>query len=61
MADFQKESNEQQLRANEMVKNLITRILGREEEFTVVIRRAVMKRFNKDSSLIMVPPLEVMF
>lgn len=57
--DFPKESSEQSARAVEMMRSLISRVLGREEEFTISVRKSVQRRYAKESSKVIVPPIEV--
>jgi hypothetical protein len=50
----------QNARATEVVKELMVKILGREESFKVAVRRgANTLRRARDSTLFLLPPIEV--
>lgn len=59
IANFPKDISSQNSRGSEIVKDLIRRVLGREEQFTLLVRRSGQQRFAKDSAQVVVPPLEV--
>lgn len=56
---YPKEAGEQNAKAVGMIKELMMKVLGREEEFSLTIRKSTQQRFAKDSKLILVPPIEV--
>lgn len=58
-ADYPKDTNEQSAKAVELVKDLVLRVLGREETFSLVVRKSSQRRYAKDSTLVLVPPIEV--
>ena len=51
--------SEQNARAVELVKELMLKVLGREKEFSVIVRKSNQRRFMKDSTEILIPPMEV--
>jgi hypothetical protein len=52
----------QNARANEIVKEMIQKVLGREEAFKLSVRRgANILRKARDSTLLLLPPIEVRF
>ena len=59
MKDFPKDFSEQSNRATEIVRDIIKKVLNREEPFTLTVRKTTNIRFAKDSSLVIVPPIEV--
>ncbi len=59
-SDFPKEMAAQNVKAAAMISDLIKRVLGREEPFTISVRRGNgTLRFARDSTLYLVPPIEV--
>jgi hypothetical protein len=50
---------EQNARATEIVKDLLKRVLGREETFSLTVRKSGQRRVYKDTDLVMIPPIEV--
>ena len=49
------------MRALEIMKNLVMRVLGREEAFNLSVRRGAQAlRYVKDSAMLMIPPIEVL-
>ncbi len=59
-AEFPTELASQNARATEMVRELIIKVLGREEPFKVSVRRgANILRKARDSTLLLLPPIEV--
>jgi hypothetical protein len=51
----------QNARATEIIKEMIVKVLGREEKFHVSVRRgANTLRKARDSTLLLLPPMEVM-
>lgn len=57
--NYPKEASEQNAKAVGMIKELVMKVLGREEEFSLTVRKSNTHRFAKDSKLIIVPPIEV--
>lgn len=58
---YPREASEQNAKAVGMIKELMQKVLGRDEEFSLSVRRSTQQRFAKDSKLILVPPIEVRF
>lgn len=58
-ADYPKDTNEQSAKAVEIVKDLVMRVLGRDETFSLVVRKSSQRRYAKDSTMVLVPPIEV--
>ena len=59
-ADFPKELSAQNMKATSMVHELIKRVLGREEAFTLSVRKGSgTVRYARDSTMLLVPPVEV--
>lgn len=58
--DYPKETNEQSAKAVEIVKDLVLRVLGRDETFSLVVRKSAQRRYAKDSNLVLIPPIEVL-
>lgn len=58
-ADFPKALSEQNSKATEAVRELIKKVLNREEEFTIILRKSNQRRYVKDSTEVIIPPLEV--
>jgi hypothetical protein len=59
-AEFPTELGAQNVKATEIVKELIVKILGREEPFKLSVRRgANVLRKARDSTLLLLPPIEV--
>jgi hypothetical protein len=60
VAEFPTDLAGQNTRANEIVREMIKKVLGREEAFKVSVRRgANVLRKARDSTLLLLPPLEV--
>lgn len=59
VADYPKDTNEQSAKAVEVVKDLVAKVLGRDEPFSLVVRKSAQRRYAKDSTLVLVPPIEV--
>ncbi len=57
--EFPREQGEQRDRATELIKDLVQKVLNREEAFTVVVRKTHQVRYAKNSTMILVPPIEV--
>lgn len=57
--EFPKDHAEQHVQAVEIVKDLIKKVLNRDEKFTLTVRKVAKVRYAKDSALILVPPQEV--
>jgi len=57
--EFPKDYAEQHTKAVEMVKALLNKVLNREETFTLTVRKIAKLRYARDSSMIILPPLEV--
>jgi hypothetical protein len=58
--EFPKEMAAQNMQATAMVKDLINRVLGREEPFTLTVRKGSgTLRYARDSALLLLPPVEV--
>lgn len=57
--NFPKDLAAQNVKGSEVVKELIRKVLGREEPFTLLVRRSGQPRFAKDSPQMVVPPMEV--
>jgi hypothetical protein len=61
-ADFPKELSAQNMKATSMVHELIKRVLGREESFTLSVRKGSgVVRYARDSTMLLVPPVEVTY
>lgn len=58
-ADYPKDTNEQSAKAVELVKDLVARVMGRDEAFSLIVRKSAQRRYAKDSTLVLVPPIEV--
>ncbi len=59
-ADFPSDLAGQNTKATELIKEMILRVLGREEAFKVAVRRgANVLRKARDSTLFLLPPIEV--
>ncbi len=59
-AEFPKDPAAQSMQANIIIKDLLTRVLGREEAFTISVRRGSgTLRYARDSTLLLLPPIEV--
>jgi hypothetical protein len=58
MEDYPKELTDQNLKAQELVKSMMLKVLNREEPFTLTLRSG-QRRYSRDSSLVLVPPIEV--
>lgn len=52
----------QNTRANEIIKELVIKVLGREEKFSVSVRRGsnILRR-ARDSTMFLLPPMEVKY
>ncbi len=60
-ADFPKEAAAQNVKAASMIHELILRVLGREEQFNLSVRRGSGNlRLARDSTMYLVPPIEVL-
>jgi len=57
--DFPKDYSEQHTKAVEIVKALIAKVLNREETFTLTVRKTAKVRYARDSTMILLPPVEV--
>jgi hypothetical protein len=58
--DFPKDVAAQNVKANAMIHELIVRVLGREEQFGISVRRGSgTQRYARDSNMLLVPPIEV--
>jgi hypothetical protein len=57
--DYPKTLPEQNAKVKELLKDLIPKILGRDEPFSVILRKSGQRRYAKDTSEVIVPPLEV--
>lgn len=57
--DFPKDIAGQNSKTVEIVRDLIKRILGREEEFSLTVKKSAQQRYAKESPMIMIPPVEV--
>jgi hypothetical protein len=58
--EFPKEIAAQTMQANIMIKDLISRVLGREEPFSIIVRKGSgTLRYARDSTLLLLPPVEV--
>jgi hypothetical protein len=51
----------QSVKATEIIGELVRRVLGRDEEFSLSVRRNITRKFAKDSTQILLPPIEVIF
>jgi hypothetical protein len=48
------------MQANVIIKDLLTKVLGREEPFSITVRRGSgILRYARDSTMFLVPPIEV--
>jgi hypothetical protein len=57
--EFPKDLPSQITKATEIVKGIIQKVLNREEEFTLTVRKQSVLKTARDSALIIVPPIEV--
>jgi hypothetical protein len=58
--EFPKEIAAQNMQANIMIKDLISRILGREEPYSISVRKGSgTQRYVRDSPLLLLTPVEV--
>ncbi len=59
-SEFPKELSAQNMKATAMVHELIKRVLGREEPFTLSVRKGSgTVRYARDSNMLLIPPIEV--
>ena len=58
-ATFPEKLSDQTSKAIELVRALIMKVLNREEEFTLNLRKSNQRRFDKVTHEVIVPPLEV--
>ncbi len=59
--EFPKDLAEQNAKAVEAVRDIVKRVLGRDEPFSLVVRKSNQRRYVKDTSLVIIPPVEVSF
>ncbi len=61
-SEFPKETAAQNAKANAMIHELVVKVLGREEPFSISLRRGGTGtlRYARDSTLLLVPPIEVL-
>ena len=45
----------------EIVKTLLEKVLGRSEDFSLSVRKGVNRRYAKESSYVLLPPVEVIY
>ncbi len=57
--EYPKDVNEQSGRAVSLMRQVVARVLGRDEEFSLSVKKVHQLRYVKDSTVVMVPPLEV--
>jgi hypothetical protein len=57
--EFPADPSGQNARAFEIVREIVKKVLNRDEEFTITVRKTSQLRYAKDSALILVPPIEV--
>jgi hypothetical protein len=58
--DFPRDAQGQAAKAMEVMKVMVTRVLGREEAFTLSVRKGSQTlRYAKDSAMLLLPPIEV--
>ncbi len=61
-AEFPSDLAGQNARATEIIKEMIKKVLGRDEAFKVAVRRgANVLRKARDSTLLLLPPIEVSY
>jgi hypothetical protein len=61
-SEFPSDLSGQNAKATEMIKEMMKRVLGREEAFKVAVRRgANVLRKARDSTMFLLPPIEVRF
>jgi hypothetical protein len=60
-SEFPKEVSAQNARAQTLIHELVLRVLGREEPFSISLRRGGTGtiRYARNSTLLLVPPVEV--
>jgi len=58
--NFPKEIADQHLIANEMMKDMVSKVLSREEPFSLSVRREVQRKYVKGTNEVIVPPVEVL-
>ncbi len=58
--EFPKDPGAQTMQANIIIKDLVTKVLGREETFSISVRRGSgILRYARGSTMFLVPPIEV--
>lgn len=57
--DFPKDIAGQNSKTVEVVRDLLKRVLGREEDFSLSVRKSAQRRYAKESPMVMIPPVEV--
>jgi hypothetical protein len=58
--EFPKELSAQNMKATAMVHEMIKKVLGREEPFTLSVRKGSGTiRYARDSNMLLIPPIEV--
>ncbi len=58
--EFPKELSAQNMKATAMVHEMIKKVLGREEPFTLSVRKGSgTVRYARDSNMLLIPPIEV--
>jgi len=58
--NFPKEIGDQHLIANEMMKDMVLKVLSREEPFSLTVRKVVQRKYAKGTNEVIVPPVEVL-
>ncbi len=57
--EFPQELAEQNARASELIRDIIKKVLGRDEPFTLTVRKSGQRRYAKDTMQVLLPPIEV--
>jgi hypothetical protein len=59
--DLPREIAGQNAKAVEVISELVKRVLGREEKFSLTVRRSTQRCYLKDTSTLLLPPVEVLY
>jgi hypothetical protein len=57
--DFPADLASQNSKTVDIVRSLVEKVLGRREDFSLTVRKGSQRRYAKDSSMVMIPPVEV--
>ncbi len=59
--EFPQELPEQSVKATEMVREIVRKVLNRDETFSITVSNTYQVQYAMNSTLILVPPIEVLF